>query len=174
MERYLADVLEAFEGFELKEHELAAALSFHWNTGGIKRASWVDAWKEGKTFQARELFMRWRKPREIIPRREAERDLFFDAKWPDALRDPNKLGKVTVTEYTRVRASGTPDWGSAQRVNVTPHFRAALKRLDDPKAKAKPSNAPVAGVAGLVVVTNLFHWFRDELGPVWDWIGGLF
>ncbi|MBG6172679.1 GH24 family phage-related lysozyme (muramidase) [Labrenzia sp. EL_208] len=174
LERYLADVLEAFEGHELTAYQRTAALSFHWNTGAIKTASWVAAWKAGDTAEARERFMRWNKPKEIIERRETERDLFFNAAWPAALRDPSRLGKVTVLEYTRVRSSGTPDWGSAKRVNVTPHFKAAMKRLEDPKATTKPSKVPVAGALTLVVISNIVNWFRDDLGPVWEWIGGIF
>ena len=39
--KYLPDVLQAFEGHSLNEAQIAAALSFHYNTGGIKKASWV-------------------------------------------------------------------------------------------------------------------------------------
>lgn len=80
-EKYLPDVLEAFEGMELSEHQLAAALSFHYNTGAIKRANWVKDVLAGRPNAARQSFMNWRKPPEIIKRRRSERDLFFDARW---------------------------------------------------------------------------------------------
>lgn len=78
--KYLPDVLEAFDK-PLNEHQLAAALSFHYNTGAIKRASWVKSFNRGDTEKAKLEFMNWRNPPEIIPRREKERDLFFDGKW---------------------------------------------------------------------------------------------
>lgn len=108
-EKYLPDVLEAFQGHDLQEHELAAALSFHWNTGGIKRASWVKHFKAGNMPAARKAFMSWSKPQEIIPRRKAERDLFFDGKWSND-------GKAT--EYTKVTKSGNIVWSSAKRVQL--------------------------------------------------------
>ena len=39
--RYAPAVRKAFEGHNLSEHEFAAALSFHYNTGAIGRATWV-------------------------------------------------------------------------------------------------------------------------------------
>lgn len=80
-EKYLPAVLWAFKDRPLAEHELAAALSFHWNTGAIGRADWVKKVLAGDTEGARASFMNWRSPAEIIPRRRAERDLFFDGKW---------------------------------------------------------------------------------------------
>lgn len=107
--KYLPDVLKAFEGHPLSENQLAAALSFHYNTGAIKKASWVKSWKKGQVSKAQREFMNWRSPKEIIPRREKERKLFFDGVWA------NKDGKVTV--YTEVRKpSYAPKWSSAQRI----------------------------------------------------------
>lgn len=79
--RYLPPVLEAFEGYPLAEHELAAAVSFHYNTGAIKRATWVTHVKAGRTAQARASFMEWIKNPELKKRRTAECDLFFRGIW---------------------------------------------------------------------------------------------
>ena len=46
--RYLPAVLAAFGGFVPQEHELAAALSFHWNTGAIGRAAWLKRFLAGE------------------------------------------------------------------------------------------------------------------------------
>lgn len=108
--RYLPDVLEAFEGVQLNEHELAAAVSFHYNTGAIGRASWVKSFKEGKRIQARREFLQWRKPPEIFDRRKKESALFFDGLW-------SNNGKATV--YTRVRKpSYVPVWSSAEKIDI--------------------------------------------------------
>lgn len=79
--RYLPAVLRAFQGHELTENQLAAALSFHYNTGAIERADWVRHFRNGDTATARRAFMNWSTPREIIGRRKCERDLFFDGAW---------------------------------------------------------------------------------------------
>lgn len=79
--KYLPDVLKAFSGHDLSEAQLGAALSFHYNTGAIQRADWVKHFKNGNLTAARRSFMNWSKPREIIGRRKAERNLFFDGHW---------------------------------------------------------------------------------------------
>ena len=78
---YAPAVLEAFDGIELTENQFGAALSFHYNTGAIATATWVEEWRGGEVEAARKSFMNWRKPPQIIPRRERERDLFFDGAW---------------------------------------------------------------------------------------------
>lgn len=65
--RYLPAVERAFDGVPLTEEQIGAALSFHWNTGGIEKARWVRDWINGNTEKARANFMNWRKPPEIVP-----------------------------------------------------------------------------------------------------------
>jgi len=79
--RYLPAVLKAFGSHEPAEHELAAALSFHYNTGGIARAEWLRRFLAGEREAARRAFLAWSRPPEIAPRRRRERDLLFDARW---------------------------------------------------------------------------------------------
>ena len=79
--RYLPPVLAAFGAFDPAEHQLAAALSFHYNTGAIARATWLKRFLAGDSQGARTAILDWRRPPEILPRRRCERDLFFDAKW---------------------------------------------------------------------------------------------
>lgn len=98
--KYLPDVVKAFGGHPLKEHEIAGALTFHWNTGAINRASWVKSFLKGDRATARIQYMQWRKPPEIIPRRQRDCDLFFDGKWPD-LRVP--IWEVSKPSYRPVR-----------------------------------------------------------------------
>lgn len=109
LEKYADDVRKVFKDKPLNEHQFAAAVSFHYNTGGIARASWVKKWLAGDVAGARKDFMNWSKPKEIIPRRQKERDLFFDGKWSN---------NGTVTEYTRVKSNGQIDWSSAKRTNI--------------------------------------------------------
>ena len=109
--KYLPSVPSAFQGCELSEEQLAAAVSFHYNTGAIGRASWVRSFKAGNIAQAKREFMQWKNPPEIVPRRQKERDLFFDGKWSND-------GKVTIYERVR-KPSYSPVWGSAVRVDIT-------------------------------------------------------
>src|SRR5690554_2778121 len=68
LRQYARQVDEAFAGHRLTESQYAAALSFHWNTGAIKRASWVQHWKAGRHTEARQAFMNWVTPPEITER----------------------------------------------------------------------------------------------------------
>lgn len=117
--KYLPQVLAAFKGRALTEAQLTAALSFHWNTGAIGQADWVQSFLLGRRDKAWAEFMNWSKPREIIPRRKAERALFFHDKWS---------WDGVVTMYERVRANGTPDWSSARQIDIRDEVRAALAR----------------------------------------------
>lgn len=78
--KYLPAVKKAFKK-PLTDEQLAAALSFHYNTGAIGRASWVKSFNEGNVAKARKEIMNWVTPKEITARRKKERDLFFDGVW---------------------------------------------------------------------------------------------
>lgn len=80
LEKYAKDVREAFTR-PLTQKQFAAALSFHYNTGAIKRATWVKSFNAGNIEKARKEIMNYSKPAAIIARRTKERDLFFDGKW---------------------------------------------------------------------------------------------
>ena len=80
IEKFEARVRKVF-GRNLKQEQFDAAVSFDFNTGGIHRATWAKLFNQGKDAEARKAFMAWSKPPEIIPRREKERDLFFDGKY---------------------------------------------------------------------------------------------
>ena len=106
---YLPAVQEAFAGHTLTEAQLGGALSFHYNTGGIDRATWVKEWKDGDVAAAREAIMNWRRPAEIIPRRSKEQALFFDGVWS---------GDGTAVQYPVRKPSYRPDFGAGQVVDV--------------------------------------------------------
>lgn len=116
--KYGPDVAKAFQGRMLTEAQYAAALSFHYNTGAIGTASWVKTWLAGNPDKARVEIMNWRSPPEIIERRTAERDLFFDGKW-------SSDGKSTV--YEVAKPSYSPRWSSARRVDIRADVEEALK-----------------------------------------------
>ena len=79
--RYEADVRRAI-AVPLKPHQFDALVSFHYNTGGIARAALTRHLNAGDREAAAKAFLNWRRPASVIPRREAERDLFRDGRYP--------------------------------------------------------------------------------------------
>ncbi|WEK04579.1 MAG: hypothetical protein P0Y65_20785 [Candidatus Devosia phytovorans] len=135
---YAAGVYRAFKGHNLTKAQFAAALSFHWNTGAIEKASWVKLWKAGDIEGSRKAIMNWVTPKEIIGRREKERDLFFAGKWSNDGR---------MTEYTRLTAKMTPVWSSAKKIDVSAELRAAFGQpvpveIDIPMQSDAPVQVP--------------------------------
>lgn len=74
--RYEAAVRAALTGINVTQHQFDAAVSFHYNTGAIGTADWVKKWRRGDKAGAAKAIMNWKKPAEIIPRRQAEQALF--------------------------------------------------------------------------------------------------
>ena len=112
---YLPAVLDAFKDMELTEEELTAALSFHYNTGAIGRATWVQNWLDDDIQAAHKNMLNWAKPKELLGRRIKERSLFFDGKWSGD-------GKVLV--YNVAKPSYLPVNG--KRVNVMSYLENLL------------------------------------------------
>ena len=79
--RYEIEVLAAVN-VPLAPQEFDALVSFHYNTGGIARATLIRHLNVGDREAAARAFLNWRRPAEIIPRREAERDLFRHGRYP--------------------------------------------------------------------------------------------
>lgn len=161
LKRYADDVLKAFGTTSLTEAQFAAALSFHYNTGAIGRASWVDKFKAGDIAGARKAFMEWKKPPEIIARRKKECDLFFDGKWSND-------GKVV--EFTNLTSRSTPDWKSGKRVDISSALKKAFAaevtplpsggEVITPKVESKPRNTILAvmTVIGGIIFAALKAW----------------
>lgn len=115
---YLPDVLRAFKGFPLTEAQLAAALSFHYNTGAILGTEWVGLWKSGKADQARRfLESHYLNGGDLTERRGKEAALFFDGKW-------SQDGKAKVIPVRK--PSYTPNWSGTKLVDITADLVAAI------------------------------------------------
>lgn len=112
-EKYLPAVLAAFGKHEPTEAELGAALSFHWNTGAIARASWIDRFVAGDVAGARKAMLDWARPASLLARRKKEQSLFFDGKWSN---------DGTALIYGVAKPSYHPV--NAKRVNI----RAAIQQ----------------------------------------------
>jgi len=100
--RYLPAVLDAFGPAQPQEHELAAALSFHWNTGAIGRAEWMRHVREGNRKAARRAMLNWCRPASLALRRRREQALFFDGRWTN---------DGTALVYTVAKPSYRPTGG---------------------------------------------------------------
>ena len=125
IKKFETRVLSAFTR-TLSQAQFDAAVSFDFNTGGIHRASWVKQFNKGDDQAARHSFMKWRKPREIIPRRQAECDLFFDGRY-------SGNGKVNVYRAT---SKGRVMWSSGKQVQL-PNF--AFENGDVTLATSNPN-----------------------------------
>lgn len=161
---YLPAVLEAFKGHDLTENELGGALSFHYNTGAIGRATWVKSFMAGDMAKAEKEIMNWKSPAEIIPRREAERDLIFHGKWGD--------GYANV--YPVLKPSYTPDWGGAERVNVVELIQGETPEESKPPEETTPpidklpdrpepdgkKHLLIGGF--LAALAGIVYYFRDD------------
>ncbi len=78
---YEAEVLRAVK-VPLAPHEFDALVSFHYNTGGISKAALTRHLNAGNRAAAAAAFMGWLKPAAIRSRRETERDLFDEGRYP--------------------------------------------------------------------------------------------
>jgi len=109
VETYAPPVAHAFEGVAMAEHHWAAALSFHYNTGAIERASWVSHIRAGDEDAARDAIMDWTKQGIVRKRRARECALFFDGVWS---------GDGTAACFPVTKPDYQPDitWGA--RVDV--------------------------------------------------------
>lgn len=131
-ERYLPPVLAAFGTYEPTEPELGAALSFHWNTGAIGRASWIKRFVAGDRAGARKAMLDWARPAALLARRRLEQALFFDGKWS---------GDGTALVYGVAKPSYRPSRGKRIAVQA---MVESLFADEKPAPAATPT--PTAGI----------------------------
>lgn len=136
--RYEADVSRAVE-VALEPHQFDALVSFHYNTGGIARAALTRHLNAGNRVAAANAFLNWRKPASIIPRREAERDLFRLGRYPD--------GTIPVWS---VEQTGRVDFSRPIR-RLTETQALDLLRPAKPAISATP-NLPTGWLARLAAI----------------------
>ncbi|NEX48272.1 lysozyme [Pseudotabrizicola algicola] len=137
---YEAEVRRAVK-VPLEPHEFDALVSFHYNTGAISRATLTKALNVGNRVAAADAFLNWRRPAVIIPRREAERDLFRHGRYPG--------GTIPVWAVDR---GGRVDFSRPVR-RLTEAEALALLRLPfvpQPSVPQPASDAPAGWLARLV------------------------
>ena len=101
---------------DVPQHVFDGAMSFHFNTGAIQRASWVRAFKRGDRAEAERLFMLYNKPPEIVGRRKHEADLIFRGRY----RSPEKNAPAPAP------APSSPILRKGDGIKVTDPLRRAV------------------------------------------------
>lgn len=141
----------------MTQYEFDAAVSFHYNTGAIRKATWVKTWNAGDKDKAVRQIMNWSKPPEIIGRREQERELFRigdygQGKIPVYQVDENgRYGRV-------VRSLGREEFLALLRPNGKP-----TQKQPNPQGKGMTTGE---GLVGLIVAVALgaFGYFTGLFG----------
>lgn len=96
---YLPGVIKAFEDRNLNEGQVAAAMSFHWNTHAIGRANWVKDFLVANLVQGeKDLRNNYTGEGLLQARRNSEADLFFKGKWPSNFN--TLIYEVSKPSYT--------------------------------------------------------------------------
>ena len=128
----------------LEPHEFDALVSFHYNTGAIARATLTKALNAGNRVAAADAFLNWRRPASIIPRREAERDLFRHGRYPG--------GTIPVWAVDR---GGRVDFSRPVRRLTEAEPLALIRPVATPATPA-PSLQPDAPDGWLARLADLF------------------
>jgi len=135
LERYEREVAAAIT-VPVSQMQFDAAVSFHYNTGAIRKASWVKKLNAGDNAGAAKAIMNWSKPEEIIPRRKAEQKLFRNGGYP--------AGKVNVWGVDR---NGNVNWTPVRQVGKD----EALALLRGPIHHDTPEEQPGGGIIAAIL-----------------------
>lgn len=154
--KYEADVNGALDA-TVSQHEFDALVSFHYNTGGIRRARLTKHLNWGDRARAAKGFMGWKKPPEIIPRRYAEKKLFRDGVYPS--------GKVIVWG---VDDTGRVLWKPRRSYSMQ-EFLALLRPpveardpLPEPQKRGDGNALPAAIAAAVAAIGGaLYGWWES-------------
>lgn len=118
----------------LAPHEFDGLVSFHYNTGGIARAALTKALNAGNRAATADAFMGWLRPAAIRSRREAERDLFRDGRYP--------TGTIPVWSVDR---NGRVDFSRPVRRLTEPEALVLLGAIPaGPRSQPEPHPIPAS------------------------------
>ncbi|MBN8290568.1 peptidoglycan-binding protein [Rhodobacter sp. NTK016B] len=141
------------------QHEFDGAISFHWNTGAIERASWVPAWASGNMAAMRERLARWNKGGgKVLPglvrRRKAEADLiqYRDYGVPLRAKAPRGLARVTL-DLSRDEVRAARDALKARGYAVGEDTRGIA--IDAVRAFQTDHDLTVDGILGRATLSTL-------------------
>lgn len=141
LERYESEVAAAIT-VPVSQMQFDAAVSFHYNTGSIRKASWVKKLNAGDEAGAAKAIMNWSKPKAIIPRRKAEQRLFRNGGYP--------TGKATVWG---VDAVGNVIWTPVRAIDKA----EALALMRGPIHHDMPEEKPGGIIAAILrIIAAIF------------------
>ena len=130
--KYEMDVHNAIK-VPVTQHEFDAAVSFHYNTGAIGRATWVKSLNAGDRNKAAKEIMNWTKPEEIIPRRQAEQRLFRDGIYPS---EPIVVWQVNTNRHVV--------WSPARTLTQDEALKLMNPKVEQPLPEEQPSERHVS------------------------------
>jgi lysozyme len=107
MQKY-ADDVNAVLKVPVTQTEFDALVSFHFNTGGIKRASLVKSINAKDKKTAAKQFLNWKKPPEVMGRRKKEQKLFAEGAYSNG-------GRATVYPAD---ANGKVQWKKGKTIDL--------------------------------------------------------
>ncbi|MCW4115660.1 glycoside hydrolase family protein [Aurantimonas sp. MSK8Z-1] len=110
--RYEAEVNAAVKVL-LTQPQFDALVSFHYNTGAIRRASLTKALNAGDYAEAGRLFMNWTKPAAVKARRQKEQKLFREGVYSNG-------GRATVYPASD---AGAVQWSKGVQIDVLRSLR---------------------------------------------------
>lgn len=138
--KYEMDVHNAIK-VPVSQHEFDAAVSFHYNTGAIGRATWVKSLNAGDRDKAAKEIMNWTKPEEIIPRRQAEQRLFRDGIYPS---EPIVVWQVNTNRHVI--------WSPARTLSQDEALELMNPKVEQPLPEEQPPERPTSALIGLGAV----------------------
>jgi lysozyme len=174
--KYEADV-NAVVKVPLKQHQFDALVSWHFNTGAVRKASLIKKLNASDYEGAAKGLMDWNKPPEMRGRRQAEQRLFRTGQYGD--------GMASVYPAD---ASGRVLWSKGKRLNVLaeligpiPVPETPVQPADAPAAPSQPTGFPMppkppaagptpkqTGIGALILA--LLVGVATQFQQVWAWV----
>lgn len=147
LKKYEDDVNRAVK-VPLTQHQFDALVHWHYNTGAIKTATLTKRVNAKDWAGAGAQFLVWNKPKELVPRREKERDLFENGVYSNdgfaLVYTADKSGQLG--RATREKVSGLLGLGAAPAPKPTPVPAPAPvvtpPAPDTPTVTSPPVSAP--------------------------------
>lgn len=136
-------------GLNASQHVFDGSVSFDYNTGGIKRATWVKRFKKGKFDEARISLNKWNKVKGevikgLVRRRKEEEAIIFDNQYPEYTS--TKITKEAIEEAQTILTEKGFDLGAIDGI-VGERTKAAV--LAYQKLHPDLTNDGILGVATL-------------------------
>lgn len=147
-----------------KPHEFDAAVSFHWNTGAIQKASWVTAWAQGALPAViRQKLALWNKGGgKVLPglvrRREEEAAMLLEGIYPTAVRSPSPVvppAAFAAWALTLSPGEKTATRDALNKLGYNAGSMPAMVNLDAAKAFQRDHSLTVDGILGRATLSTL-------------------